>query len=70
MEVGWAGRGSPAEFGLSEPGDFARPGNIYVEAEPTLPRQDERLPGDRQVCVIVGPSDGYAFSAPDGWESP
>jgi hypothetical protein len=70
MEVGWAGRGSPAEFGLVERGDFAPPGNIYVESEPALPRQHEGFSDERQVCVIVGPSDGYAFSVPDGWEPP
>ena len=70
MEVGWAGEGNPAEFGLLEQGDFARPGAIYVETQPVLPRQDERIPDGRQVCVIVGPSTGYHFTAPDGWEPP
>jgi hypothetical protein len=72
MEVGWAGKGSPAEFGLLERGDFARPGDIYVEAEPALPREHEGIPDGRQVCVIVE-RDGsliYAFTAPNGWEPP
>jgi hypothetical protein len=70
MEVGWAGHGKPADFGLSEPGDESRPGAIYVEAEPELPRQEEGFPDERQVCVIVGPDRGYAFSVADGWEPP
>ncbi len=70
MEVGWAGRGNPADFGLVEGRDSVRPGNIYVEAEPALPRQDPLLPPERQVCVILGDGQGYAFSVPDGWEAP
>lgn len=70
MEVGWAGQGDPAEFGLGERGDFSRPGAIYVEAEPTLPRQEPGIPAGRQVCVIVGPGQGYHFTLPDGWEPP
>ncbi len=70
MEVGWAGRGRPADFGLADRGDPAPVGNIYVEAGPALPRLDEGFSDERQVCVIVGPSRGYAFSVPDGWEPP
>ena len=67
MELGWAGQGDPAEFDLAERGDSLRSGAIYVEAEPTLPRQDQRIPPERQVCVIVGGGQSYAFSVPDGW---
>jgi hypothetical protein len=70
MKVGWAGRGSPADFGLLEPRDLGRPGAIYVEAEPVPPRQDEGIPPGRQVCVMVSPTRGYAFTVPDGWEAP
>lgn len=73
MEVGWAGKGRPADFGLLDWGDSAPAGNIDVEAEPVLPRPrqyDERIPPERQVCVIFAPDQGYAFSVPDGWEPP
>ena len=70
MELGWAGQGDPAEVGLAEPRDSLRPGAIYVEAEPTLPRRDPRIPDGRQVCVILGGGHSYSFTAPDGWEPP
>ena len=70
MEVGWAGEGNPADFGLLERRDEAPPGDIYVEAEPALPRQEDGFSDERQVCVVVAPGQGYAFSVPDGWEPP
>lgn len=75
-QLAWAGHGDPAAFGLMEQSsEEAIPGDIYVEAEPVLPRRDGGMPDEPVVCVIVAPGHStgteiYEFTVPDGWEPP